>query len=138
MLERGVHLLAYELLPLGGLDARDEPIAHGKQHAYGDEQRETFDDLLARRDRGQNGAQDDGGEAARHEREHDSHPDRAQPLAMSGLEQERHDRADDEDGLESLAQNDEQTLKKRLRRAAGRTRELEDAPHVDVDRVARP
>ena len=41
---------------------------------------------------------------------------------MSGLEQERHDGADDENRLEAFAQNDEETLQERFRAAARRPR----------------
>ena len=48
------------------------------------------------------------------QREPDAHPDAAQPLAMSGLEQERDDGADDENRLEAFAQDDEERLPERL------------------------
>ena len=51
----------------------------------------------------------------------------SQPLAMSRLEQERDDGADDEDRLEPFAQDDEETLKERFRSAPGGLRQLDDA-----------
>jgi hypothetical protein len=59
------------------------------------------------------------------------------PFAMPGLEEKRDDGADDENRLEPLAQNDQQTLKERLGRAAGRPRQLNHFRHVRLQRVQR-
>ena len=55
---------------------------------------------------------------------------------MTHLEQKRDDRADDENRLESLADDDEKGLKKCLEATARRSRQLDDLGHVRFDRVA--
>jgi hypothetical protein len=110
MLERGCHLLTNELLPLRGLYLRDEPVAHGEEHDDGDEHRRRLDDLAARRHRGEQSLEYDGRRQTRHEAEHEAEPDRAKPLAMTGLEEKRDDGADDEYRFEAFAQNDQEGL----------------------------
>src|SRR3954463_15916256 len=56
---------------------------------------------------------------------------------MTGLQQEGHDRADDEDGLESFAEDDEKTLPERLGARTGRLRQRDHPRHVRFERIAR-
>ena len=66
-----------------------------------------FDDLATRGHRGKERLQDHRGEKARDDAEGEADPDGFEALAMTHLDKEGDDRADDEDCFESLAENDE-------------------------------
>ena len=136
MLEGGIHLLADEFLPLRCFDFGDQPVAHREQHYHGREHRDSFHDLSAGRHRGEQGLEDDGSSQTGDHSQHYAQPDRAQSLAMSGLEQEGDDGADNENRLEAFAQNDEERLEERFPVAGWTLGEVDDGREAVGDRIA--
>jgi len=108
VLERGCHFLADELLPLRGFDLGDEPVTDGEENRHGDQHRYRFDQRAARWHGTEQRLEHYRGRETREHPEHYSDPHRAEPLAVTGLDQERHDCSEHQDRFEAFAQDDEE------------------------------
>ena len=91
------------LLPV---HAMEEPVQDEEQDADRDERDDRLQLLPVPRERGEDGLRDDPGHGARGEREPDPEEDRP-TKAAAVADEARHERGEDERGLEPLAEDDE-------------------------------
>ncbi len=136
MLECRRHLFANEFLPLRGLDLGDQPVAHREQHYDGEEHGCRFHDLPTSRHRSQQRFQNDCGGETRNQAERDAKPDGAKSFAVSGLEQKCDDCSNDENRLESFAQNDQEGLEERFPAGRWLLGEIDHRGQAIGDRIA--
>ncbi len=121
--DRVLHPALHEMRPLHHFHLREQPVADIEQHHHGDQHGDAFERLLVPGREVEHRLDQDRSQPARRQRQDDTDMNVAAALAGTGLHQEGQQRADHQDRLHALAQQQHHRLDEHphRRRALGET-----------------
>jgi hypothetical protein len=135
--QRGLHLRPDVPLPAVGLCLAGEPVAHVEEHHGGQEHRGALERLLMAGAHGEEGPDRDRRQDARQERDAARPVDHAGFVPVAGLEKVRDQGRDDQDGLETLAHDEDQPVQKGSPPAVGLFQERRRLTDSSLQRLHR-